>query len=181
MSSTSATAETTRRPRLPAWIAPRPQSDRDPASRDVRAIETTILVLLGLLLAAAVVWDVVLQVRLNKREFADRVTWLAYAHVADIKTRLDIRPLERGTTDYVCRATSTNATQALHQVRLCLMISGPAVRGRRHVDGGYYIPPKRRDLYSYRYGCFGVPAENAFCGAANAAAAASAPVVASSG
>ncbi len=167
--------------RLPAWAAPRPQADRDPASRDVRAIETAILVLIGLLLAVAVVYDVVLQVGLNKRESADRATWRAFAHVADPKTRLDVRTLEHGTTDFVCRSTTTVVALQPSQVRLCLMISGPTVAGRRQVDGGYYIPAKRRDSYSYRYACFGLPAERSLCGAANAAAAASAPLPTSSG
>lgn len=174
MSSTS--APTPHRSRLPAWLAPRPQADRDPASRDVRAIESVILILLGLLLAAAVVYDVALQVRVNKRESADRATWRAYSHVTYVKTRLDVRTLERGTTDFVCRSTSTVAAQISGQVRLCLMVSGPVVHGVRRIDGGYYIPGKRRDSFAYRWGCFGLPAEQGLCGAANAAAARSAPL-----
>lgn len=174
MSSPSTTAGPSRRLRLPDWAAPRPQGDRDPASRDVRAIESAILLLVGLLLAAAVVYDVALQVRLNTRESADRATWRAYAHVTYVKTRLDVRTLEHGNTDFVCRSTSTVAAQAAHQVRLCLMISGATVNDRRTIDGGYYIPPRAADRYSYRYGCFGLPAQRALCGAASAAAAAQA-------
>jgi hypothetical protein len=54
---------------------------------------------------------------------------------------------------------------ALHQVRLCLMISGPTVDGRRRIDGGYYLAPHASDRYDYRYGCFGLPAQRLQCGA----------------
>jgi len=171
MSAPSTAAGPPRRLRLPSWAAPRPQRERDPASRDVRTIESTILVLIGLLLAVAVVYDVVHQVRLNTRESADRATWRTFAHVSDVKTRLDVRTLERGTTDFVCRSTSTVAAIAAHQLRLCLMISGPIVDGRRHIDGGYYIPPQTSDRYAYRYGCFGLPAQRALCGASSEAVA----------
>jgi len=172
----SASAPSTPAPRrlLPAWVAHRPQGDRDPANRDVRAIETTVMVLIGLLLAVAVIYDVAHQVGINTRETADRATWRGYEHVADVKTRLDVRTLERGTTDFVCRSTSTVAATALHQVRLCLMISGPTVNDRRTIDGGYYLAPHASDRFAYRYGCFGLPAQRALCGAPTAAAAASA-------
>lgn len=174
MSTAAPTTGSSGRLRLPAWAAPRPQGERDPASRDVRSIETVIIVLIGLLLAAAVVYDVVLQVRLNTRESADRATWRAYEHVTNVKTRLDVRTLEHGTTDFVCRSTTTVASQALHQVRLCLMIGGPTVNDRRQISGGYYIPPKASDRFLYRYGCFGLPAQRKLCGAPTAAAAAGA-------
>lgn len=167
MSTATPTAHSSRGLRLPRWAAPRAQGDRDPAGRDVRAIETTIMVLIGLLLAVAVTYDVVLQVRLNTRETADRATWRAYEHVSYVKTRLDVRTLEHGTTDFVCRSTSTVATQIAHQVRQCLMISGPTVNDRRQIDGGYYLAPKASDRFLYRYGCFGLPAERKLCGAAS--------------
>ena len=166
MSSSPVTAGPTRRSRLPAWAAPRTDSDHDPAGRDVRSIETAILILVGLLLAAAVIYDVALQVRLNTRETADRATWKAFSH--QNTKHLDVRTLEHGTTDYVCRASTVTGNTP--EVRLCLEISGPTVNDRRHVDGGYYIPPRRADRYAYRYGCFGLPAQHGLCPATAAAA-----------
>jgi len=174
MSSTAASDRAPRRSLLPAWAAHGPQGERDPASRDVRAIETTIMVLLGLLLAVAVIYDVAHQVRLNTRETADRASWRAYEHVTDVKTRLDVRVPLRGTTDYVCRSTSTVPAVALHQVRLCLQFTGPIVNDRRRVDGGYYLAPHASDRAAYRYGCFGAPAQSALCEAANITAASNA-------
>jgi hypothetical protein len=171
MSSPAASAPAPRRSWLPAWAAHRPEGERDPASRDVRAVETTIIALIGLLLAVAVVYDVVHQVKLNTRTTADRATWRAYEHVSDPKTRLDVRTPLRGTTDYVCRSTSTVAAVALHQVRLCLQVSGPNVNDRRRIEGGYYLAPHASDRAPYRYGCFGAPADESLCGAADVAAA----------
>jgi hypothetical protein len=162
-------AHRARRSWLPPFLGPRPQSQADPAGRDLRAIETVIIVLLGLLLAAASVDDVAHQVRLNKRTSADRVTWRAYAH-ANIK-HLDVRTLEHGTTDFVCRSTTTVAADAAAEIRLCLMVGGPTVDNKRTVDGGYYIPVRAPDRYTYRYGCFGLPAHRSLCGSASAAAA----------
>jgi hypothetical protein len=173
MSSTSAPTPAPRR-LLPRWAAHRPQGDPDPASRDVRAIETTVMALIGLLLAVAVIYDVAHQVGINTRTTADRATWRAYAHVSDVKTRIDVRTLLRGTTDFACRSTSTVPAVAAHQVRLCLMISGATHGNRRAIDGGYYLAPHASDRYDYRYGCFGLPAERKLCGAANITAAANA-------
>ena len=168
-STTSAPAGPTRRTRLPDWLAARPDGQRDPASRDVRAIETTILLLVGLLLAVAVVYDVAYQTRVNIRESADRATWRAFAHIQT--KHLSVLPPERGTTDIVCRSSSTVAATAAHQVRVCLVVSGPTVHGLRHIDGGFYLQPKRSDSFAYRYGCFGLPARTRFCGATSAAGA----------
>ena len=144
---------------LPEWAAPRdmPPSG-DPAGRDTRAIETVIVVLIGVVLAAAVVRDVVRQTHVNERTAADRATWRAYTH-RKVKN-LDVRTLERGTTDFVC--ASTNPQRPLP--RLCLMVSGPVRGGRRAIAGGYYLEPFRKDAYPYRWSCFGVPAGRSLCG-----------------
>ena len=148
-----------RRARLPAWAAPRDTpSGGDPAGRDTRAIETIIVVVIGLVLAAAVIRDVVRQTHVNERTSADRATWRAYTH-RKVKN-LDVRTLERGTTDFVCASTNPQRPVA----RFCLMLSGPVRANRRTVDGGYYLAPFRKDSYPYRWGCFGVPAQRTLCG-----------------
>jgi len=161
MSATTADTPGNRWSRLPRWAQPRPEAHGDPAGRDLRGIETALLIILGLVLAVAVVHDVVLQVRLNTRESADRTTWRAYEH-RYVKV-LDVRTLEHGTIDFVCLPSLTK-TAAEREIRPCLMISGPIVNGHRTVDGGYFIPPKRADRYQYRYGCFGLPAQRQLCG-----------------
>lgn len=157
---TAAARPHSRRSPWPAWAEPRetPPSG-DPAGRDTRAIETVLVVLVGLVLAAAVVWDVVRQTHVNVRTAADRATWRAYTH-RNFKN-LDVRTLLRGTTDFVCASTNTQHPAA----RFCLMLSGPVRANRRTViEGGYYAEPFRTDSYPYRWGCFGVPAQRHLCG-----------------
>lgn len=145
--------------RLPAWAQPRPAPPTgDPASRDVRSIETVLVLVVGLVLAAAVVWDVARQTRVNGRVAADKRTWEAYTH-KKVK-KLTVRLLLRGTTEFVC-APATSKVE-----RPCLMIAGPTRGGLRVVQGGYFLPPKREDRYVWRYGCFGRPARVHACGGA---------------
>ncbi len=157
----SATSATPRRPRLPALLAPRsvPPSG-DPAGRDVRGIETAVVLLIGLILLVAVVHDVARQTSINIRVSADKNTWRLYAHRRDKK--LDVRLLPHGTTEYLCQ--STPLTLSARAPRLCLMIDGPMRRGLRTVEGGYYVPPLREDRYATRTRCFGLPATRHLCG-----------------
>lgn len=149
------------RTRLSARVAPRavPVSG-DPAGRDVRGIETAVVLLIGLVLLVAVIHDVSRQTSINIRVSADKSTWRLYAHRRDKK--LDVRLLPQGTTDYLCQSTPL-AVRA-RAPRLCLMIDGPVRHGLRTVEGGYYVPPRRQDRYITRTGCFGVPATTHLCG-----------------
>lgn len=144
--------------RLPRWARPRATPPGgDPAGRDVRSIETILVLGVGLVLAAAVVWDVARQVRVNRREDIDKKTWVAYTHKQ--AKNLSIRLLQRGTTDFVCSPPTSRLP------RQCLMVAGATRGGLRTVQGGYYVPAQRDDRYSVRYGCFGVPARRHLCGA----------------
>ena len=146
--------------RLPGWVGPRvpPRDGRDPAGPSLRAIETAILVMIGLVLAAAVAWDVVRQIHVNERVAADKGTWRAYTH-RDLRNKtLTVRTLLRGTTDFACGPPVRGARQ-----RVCLMLVGPTGWPRRTIAGGYYVPLKRQDRFITRYGCFGEPARRHLC------------------
>jgi hypothetical protein len=121
----------------------------------VRLIETTLLVLAGLLLAAATVNDVIRQTHVNQRLVEDLRTWRAY-------TRHDYHNLsieqtvfgETNTTDVVCGNTIPGAPKS--RVQICLVVGGAAHAGRRTALGGWYLPAyASEDLPSARYGCFG--------------------------
>ncbi len=158
----STASVTPRRSRLSPRLAPRPApAGGDPAGRDVRGIETAVVLLIGLVLLVAVVHDVSRQTSINIRVSADKSTWRLYAHRRDKK--LDVRLLPHGTTDYLC--PSTPLAVRARAPRLCLMIDGPIRRGLRTVEGGYYVPPLRQDRYITRSGCFGLPATTHLCGA----------------
>jgi hypothetical protein len=135
----------------------------------VRLIETTILILFGLLLAGATVNDVVRQTHTNQRLIDDLRTWRAYTshdyHNLSIEQTLFG---ERSQREVVCGNTSPGPPKT--RVQLCLAIWGPVVGGRRVVHGGWYLPPStEEDLRRHRYGCFG-PASSGICPTAAEAA-----------
>jgi hypothetical protein len=61
---------------LPGWL--RPREEVRPGTGQTRLVETTVLVLVGLLLAVATINDVGRQTHVNHRLVADLRTWRAY-------------------------------------------------------------------------------------------------------
>jgi hypothetical protein len=135
----------------------------------VRLIETTLLIMFGLLLAGATVNDVARQTHVNQRLIEDLRTWRAYTghdyHNLSIEQTLFG---ERSQREVVCGNTAPGAPHA--RIQLCLAIWGPVVDGRRTVHGGWYLPADtEEDLRRHRYGCFG-PASAGICPTAAEAA-----------
>ncbi|HEX3509507.1 MAG TPA: hypothetical protein VHT27_00265 [Solirubrobacteraceae bacterium] len=143
-----------------AWL-PEPLRPRDrerSGSGRLWLIETTLLVLVGVLLATATLNDVARQTGVNDRLIADLATWRAYTGHRYHNLEVDTELLGEGTThEVVCGNTSPGAPKA--RIQLCLAIWGPIRDGRRGVHGGWYIPPGSEDQRSERYGCFGEGAE----------------------
>jgi len=129
----------------------------------VRLIESTVLVLAGLLLAAATVNDVVRQTHINERLIADESTWRARTGHDYHNLSIDQKLLGEGTgREVVCGNTAPGAPKAT--VQLCLEIWGPVRGGRRIVHGGWYLPPGlEQDVRTHRYGCFGSAAAHGLC------------------
>ena len=144
----------------PPARALRRESEEMPARR-LRLVESTVLLLLSLLLAVATVNDVVLQTHVNHRLAADLRTWRQYTGHAyrNLSVAQDIQ--HRTTLDVVCGNTSPGAPGA--RVQLCLLVRGPVSRGRRSVSGGWYVPPRTSDVVPNRYGCFGAAGSEARC------------------
>lgn len=120
-----------------------------------RLIETTLLVLLGILLAVATVNDVVRQTHVNRRIEADIATWHAYTghDYKNIGIDQELLGVASG-RDVACGNVSPGAPQSRPQI--CLVLEGPARGGRREVAGGWYLPAETHsDTRPYRYGCFG--------------------------
>ncbi len=147
------------RGRLPGWL--RPRAVELPGSGRTRLIETTLLVLVGILLAVATLNDVARQAGVNHRLIADLRTWREYTghgyHNLSIEQELLGKSTQR---EVVCGNTSPGAPKA--RTQLCLAIWGPVVAGRRAVHGGWYLPPKSEDVRAARYACFG-PASQGKC------------------
>jgi hypothetical protein len=145
--------------RLPPRLRPR---DRElPGSGRQWRIETAVLILVGLLLAIAVVNDVVLGTHVNHRLSADLRTWRSYTghDYKNVSTEQDV--LHFTTVDVVCGNTVPGPPKERTQV--CLQMTGPVSAGRRMVSGGWYVGPKHEDLRRYRYGCFGAPKARGDC------------------
>jgi hypothetical protein len=137
---------------LPAWL--RPRRVELPGTGRLRLIETTLLVLLGLLLAVATVNDVVRQTHINHRLIADLATWRTYTGHSYHNLSIEQELFGAGSQqEVVCGNTSPGAPKARTQV--CLVIYGPISGGRRTVHGAWYLPPKVEDVRADRYGCFG--------------------------
>jgi hypothetical protein len=153
MNEASTPVEGTLWERLPGWLRPR-VAERSGTGR-TRLIETTLLVLAGLLLAIATVNDVGRQVNVNHRLIADLRTWRSYTGHNYRNLTFDQKLLgEHTQREVVCGNTSPGDPKA--RIQLCLAIWGPTVDGRRQVHGGWYLRAKAEDLRAYRYGCFGV-------------------------
>ena len=145
--------------RLPAWLRPRDVEAR--GSGQMRLLETTLLLLAGLLLAIATVNDVVLRTHTNHRLVADLRTWRAYTghDYKNLSAEQDQRKYT--TIDVVCGNTSPGPPK--ERVQLCLQMTGPVIHGRRATRGGWYLPPKAEDLRRYRYACFGTTKQQRAC------------------
>jgi hypothetical protein len=127
----------------------------------VRLVETTLLVLFGLLLAIATINDVRQQTHVNHRLNADLATWRSYTRhdYHSIAVEQDIK--EHTTRDTVCGNVSPGGPK--QRTQLCLRMTGPVNAGRRQVSGGYYLPPRSEDLAHLRYGCFGGARQAGLC------------------
>ncbi len=129
--------------------------------RSVRLIETTVLVLVGVLLAVATVHDVTRQVHVNHRLIADLHTWRTFSKhdYHNLSVRQNLEGI--GTREVVCGNTRPGDPKTSPQ--LCLIMTGPVVGGRRSARGGYYLRLGVTDQRRYRYACFGTAVRAALC------------------
>jgi len=145
--------------RLPPSL--RPLEHERTGSARLWLLETVVLLLVGLLLAIAIVNDVVLGTHTNHRLVADLRTWRAYTghDYKNVSTEQDIN--HHTTIDVVCGNTVPGPPK--ERVQICLQMTGPVVHGYRAARGGWYLPAKAEDLYHYRYACFGTTEAQKAC------------------
>jgi hypothetical protein len=158
--STPPPSQSGRTARLPEWARPHENERRGLGS--LRLAETTILILVGVLLAVATVNDVVRQTHVNHRIVADLRTWRTVTghRYRNLTTEQDVKG--HTTRDTVCGNVSPGGPDERAQV--CLVLAGPVLSGRRAVSGGYYLPAKTVDGRRSRYACFGAAAQTGLCG-----------------
>jgi hypothetical protein len=147
--------------RLPPRL--RPLDAERPGAGNIRLIETTLLVLIGLVLAVATINDTVRLAGINSRENADKQTWRVYTGRDYVNVGVETQLFGiTSTRDAVCGNTEPGPPDAHTQE--CLLVAGPVRRGQREVLGGWYVPAYvQHNDYSYRYGCFG-SATKGLCG-----------------
>ncbi len=152
---------------LPAWLRPREaEDDADRAHTERsggrrRRIETIVLLLVAATLCVAVVYDVTRQVKVSDRLTADIETWRHTTGISDEEIAVEQDLASYSTVDTACG----NLIESKEKVseRLCLMLKGPVVGGRREVVGGFYLPPYLPLGPHDRYGCFGSTVSEHFC------------------
>jgi hypothetical protein len=147
--------------RLPAWLRPLDRERRGTGQR--RLVESTLLVLILILLTVAVIRDVSRQVQVNHRLIADLHTWRTLTGHDYHNLSLEQNVEGRGTREVVCGNTTPGPPGKRFQI--CLIVTGPVGHDLREVRGGYYLPPDRQDLHRNRYACFGTAAPSGLCGA----------------
>jgi hypothetical protein len=146
--------------RLPEWLRPRDTERR--GRGDLRRVESTLLVLAFLLLAVAVVNDVVRQVHVNERLTVDLRTWRTITgnDLKNISIEQDL--VHYTTRDVLCG--NLGAGPPGTQPQVCLIVTGPTVRGMRAAKGGFYLPPYFQDKRPNRYACWGTAVRESLCG-----------------
>jgi hypothetical protein len=146
--------------RLPERLRPREHERR--GRGDLRRVESTLLVLAFLVLAVAVVNDLVKQVHVNERLTVDLQTWRVVTG-RDYKNISIEQDLKHHTTrDVLCGNTFPAPPGTAPQV--CLIVTGPTVHGLRAAKGGFYLPPYFPDKREDRYACFGTAVSEDLCG-----------------
>lgn len=147
------------------WLptALRPLEREHTGRGELRLIETTVLVIIGVILAIATVNDVVRQTHTNHRLVADLRTWRTVTghDYKNVGVEQDIKTFT--TRDIPCGNVSPGAPESVS--RICLILTGPVRHGMRTVAGGYYLPAYVQDLRKSRYGCFGIAESEDLCGA----------------
>jgi hypothetical protein len=145
--------------RLPEWARPREGERHGLGS--LRLAETTVLILVAMLLAIATINDLVQQTHVNHRLVADLRTWRgATGHdYRNLGVEQDVKG--HTTRDTVCGNTSPGGPRERTQV--CLVLVGPVLSGRREVSGGYYLPAETEDRRRSRYACFPTATEASLC------------------
>ncbi len=146
--------------RLPERLRPRTQGRR--GRGELRRVESTLLVLAFLVLAVAVVNDVVRQVHVNERLTVDLRTWQTITgnKLKNISIEQDLT--HHTTRDVLCG--NTGAGPPGTQPQACLIMTGPTVHGMRAAKGGFYLPPYFQDKHVNRYACFGTAVSEHLCG-----------------
>jgi hypothetical protein len=140
---------------------PRPPEAKRERRRMTWRVETAVLLAVAALIAIATVYDLTREVKVDNRLTADIETWRHVTGVHDEEVAVEEDLASYSTRDTACGSTNEDKYEV--SARLCLMLTGPVRDNRRHVVGGFYLPPYLPLGPHDRYGCFGSTVSERFC------------------
>ncbi|MHB1859814.1 MAG: hypothetical protein ACYCUM_06855 [Solirubrobacteraceae bacterium] len=127
-----------------------------------RRIQNVLLVIVGIVLATAVLYDVARQVNINYRLTADIETWREITGHRYKNVSVETDTHHYTTKDVACGNVFYNKPG--HSVQICFVLVGPILHRRiggrivrrRATYGGFFVPRLISTGYKVnRYGCFG--------------------------
>lgn len=146
--------------RLPEPLRPLEREKDDGGRR--RRIQNALLVLIALVLAVAVVYDVTRETKISYRITADIETWREITGHDYKNVAIETDARHYTTTDVACGNTSY--AKPGHATQICFVMVGPIrhemIKGklseRRATYGGFFSPRRTPTGYKVnRYDCFG--------------------------
>jgi hypothetical protein len=147
--------------RLPAWLRPADSEDQARPVGRRRRIEAIVLLVVAALICVATVYDLTREVKVDDRLTADIETWRQVMRIPDEEVAVEQDLVSYSTVDTAC--ASLLESKKVVRSRVCVMMDGPIVENKRHVMGGFYLPPYLPLGPNDRYGCFGSPVSEHFC------------------
>lgn len=146
--------------KLPGSLRPLAEEKGDGGRR--RRIQNTLLVLIALVLAVAVVYDVTRETKISYRITADIETWreITGHDYKNVAIETDARHYTEN--DVACG--NTYYAKPGHATQICFFMVGPIrhetidgkLAERRATYGGFFTRPRTPTGYKVnRYGCFG--------------------------
>lgn len=135
-------------------------------------IETIVLLAIAAVIAIAAVYDLTREVKSNNRLTADIETWRSATGIPAEEVAVEQDLATYSTRDTACASVWIYLK---YSPRICVMLVGPVVDGRRKVAGGFYLPPFLPIGPNDRYGCFGSTVAEKFCFSPNPITLPSAP------
>jgi hypothetical protein len=146
--------------RVPSWLAPRESTDKTLRRGPLWMYETFVLIVVGIVLSVAVIYDLSYDVGNDHRMAADVATWRLF--VGQKPTTIWAHPVQLGhTTDVSCGTVALGP--AVNETQVCLLLVGPVRNGLRRIYGGWQLAWGLSDHTGYRFACFGSVVNTHWC------------------
>ena len=146
--------------RLPPWLAPRENKPTSPRRGLQRMLETTALIVVGIVLAVAAIYDLSYDVGNDHRMAADVATWTQFTGQKPVT--IWAHPVSVGqTTDVSCGSVALGPS--VNETQVCLVLVGRVRNGLRTIFGAWQLPWGDADHIADRFGCVGGAVSPKWC------------------